>query len=222
MQTSKANTAAMQAVPERAAAVLSYWFGPDYLKPNAPGEWQGNDKLWWGGDPAVDQDIKARFAEDVEAFGAGKYDDWLDNPYTGLAGVILGDQFSRNIHRGTPQAFALDPKAISWARHLQDSGMARQLAPVLRSFLNTPFMHSEQLEDQQRCVDSIRAEYEAEKAVNAESDAAKAWAFTLKFAEAHRDVIVQWGRFPHRNKILGRQSTPEEEAGLADGSIGRW
>jgi uncharacterized protein (DUF924 family) len=74
----------------------------------------------------------------------------------------------------------------------------------------------------QRCVDLVTAELEASRAEDPNSDATQAWSAQLRFAVAHRDVVAKWGRFPHRNVLLGRQSTPEEEAGLADGSIGRW
>jgi uncharacterized protein (DUF924 family) len=216
---------ASTAVPDRAHAILSYWLGADYMTPRDPGFWASPEltKIWFNGGNEVDQYVKDHFTADVEAFKAGEYDDWLQQPYSALAGIILADQFTRNIYRGTAAAFELDGKALSWAKHLQDSGLAQQLPRgPMRQFLTLPFMHSENLDDQQRCVDHAKAEYEAAAALDPESAAAKNWLFIMGFAESHRDVIAKWGRFPHRNVMLGRQSTPEEEAGLADGSIGRW
>ncbi|KAF8061296.1 hypothetical protein HT031_004387 [Scenedesmus sp. PABB004] len=213
-------------IPERAHAVLAYWFGPDYATQTDPRWWTPAEQgaaRWYKGGPAVDAHITAEFKRDVEALASGALDEWQASPWPAAAGIILADQFTRNIYRGSARAFELDAKALAWARALQDSGAAAaQLPGVVRSFVNTPFMHSERLEDQQRCVDVAERELAAARALDPASPAAAAWAAQVQFASAHRDVIARWGRFPHRNAMLGRESTPEEEAGLADGSIGRW
>eukprot|EP00775_Hariotina_reticulata_P008910 gene8908-9087_t len=213
------------ATPTQADRILTYWFGADYAQQMPPGSWTSDSTVtdrWFKGGAEVDQYIKDHFTRDVEALAAGQYDNWLQQPCSALAGIVLADQFTRNIYRGSARAFSLDHVAIAWSRHVQDSGMAKQLADPLRYFSMMPFMHSEQLEDQQRCVDLSTAEYEANKALDPDSPATRQWASVVKFAQAHRDVVAKWGRFPHRNTLLGRCSTPEEEAGLADGSIGRW
>lgn len=218
------STAAVAACLERAHAVLSYWVGPGYASPGPPGSWAAPEvsQRWYRGGPAVDQYIKEHFSADVEAMQAGRYDSWQQQPLSAVAGIILADQFTRNIHRGSAAAFAADAQALSWAQQLLGSGRASEVPPVLRQFVVLPFMHSEALQDQQRCVDLVTAELEASRAADPDSAATQAWAFQLQFAVAHRDVVAKWGRFPHRNALLGRQSTPEEEAGLAHGSIGSW
>ncbi|KAF6254051.1 hypothetical protein COO60DRAFT_1543504 [Scenedesmus sp. NREL 46B-D3] len=231
------STGAAAALPDRAHAVLSTAlnmhaftlycrrFGPGYSSPAPPGSWAAREvsQRWYNGGTAVDQYIKEHFSTDVKAMRAGRYDSWQQQPLSAVAGIVLADQFTRNMYRGTADAFALDPKALSWAEQLTSSGrVSDQLPPVLRQFVVLPFMHSESLQDQQRCVDLVTAELEASRAEDPSSAATQAWAEQLQFAAAHRDVVAKWGRFPHRNALLGRQSTSEEAAGLADGSIGKW
>lgn len=158
-------------------------------------------------------------------------------PHAQLAGVILADQFARNVYRGTARAFALDEKAREWANELRALPAYRGALPAPhRYFCLLPLMHSEQLDDQELLVAEVEKELalalektkdkQATAAGAAEggepSPAAKMWADIRKYAVAHRDVVAKWGRFPHRNPILGRASTAEEAAGLADGSIPRW
>lgn len=215
-----------QALPARADAVLSYWFGADYAQPQPPGYWAAEEqsKVWFRGGLEVDQHIKDNFGEDISNLAAGSYDDWMHQPLAALAGIVLADQFTRNVHRGTAQSFALDNKALQWSQHVRTAWDVKSAlpSPPLRYFSYMPLMHSEDLQDQELLVQLVKDELAALSQQDLDSAAAKSWADILRFAEAHRDVVKRWGRFPHRNAVLGRQSTHEEEAGLQDGSIPRW
>lgn len=156
-------------------------------------------------DPAFDEEIRERFGAAHEQAKAGAYDSWAETPEGALALVILLDQFARNIHRGTPQVYAADEKALAVARAAVEHGQDLELTENKRSWFYLPFMHSESLADQERCV------------ALAERSGLED---TLKWARHHADIIRRYGRFPHRNALLGRNSTPEEEAFIADGGFG--
>ncbi|KXZ51363.1 hypothetical protein GPECTOR_13g852 [Gonium pectorale] len=215
------NSVASDTLPERARVVLEYWFGPGFAKADNTFAPRDKMKLWFGGGKEVDEYITATFGADVRHVAEGQYDSWRDaGPLSLLAGVILMDQFSRNIYRNTPQAFALDAKALDWVEGAVASGADAQLPAMLRYFAYMPYMHAEDLAMQERGVQLFRAAAEATAAEGpAAADAAGSLRAALGYAEAHRDMVAAWGRFPHRNAILGRASTPAEEAGLADGSI---
>lgn len=207
----------MDGLEDRALAVLEYWFGKGFQ--NAPLDGMppaDRLKIWFEGGTEVDKEILDLFGTDVEHLSLGLYDTWIEHPYNGLAAVLLMDQFTRNIYRGKPQAFFLDFKARTWANHLLTTGRAAVLTRIQRCFLFLPFEHSEELEDQERCVKLYVSEVES---VGPDSLCGPYLRMALHYAVQHRDVIAKWGRFPHRNAILGRQSTPEEEDGLQDGSI---
>jgi uncharacterized protein (DUF924 family) len=179
-----------------AAGVLEFWFGE---RPHAPRE------VWFRKDPAFDAEIRERFGELIEAALAGRLDHWeLAGPESALALLIILDQFTRNAFRDTARMFAGDERALALARRLVESGADRRLSPVQRSFAYLPFEHAESLAEQDRGValfDELRA--------YPESAGAYDWAVR------HRDVIRRFGRFPHRNEILGRPSTADEVAFLA-------
>lgn len=170
-------------------ALLDFWFA------------QPKEKLFTA-DPAFDAELRERFGALHEAAARGELDDWRETPRGRLAVVILLDQLTRNFHRGTPQAFANDAKALALAKEAADSGQASALGDAERAFLYMPFEHSEELADQERGVELM-----------AELDSDPAW---HRFAVMHRDVIARFGRFPHRNAILGRQSSAEELAFLEE------
>src|SRR5690606_32972540 len=121
--------------------------------------------------------------------------DSVDDARTALAAIILFDQFPRNIYRGSPAAFGTDDMALGLARRALDREFDRELTETEKPFMYMPFMHSEVMADQERCVDLFRS-------LGNEN--------SLKFAIEHRDMIAQYGRFPHRNKSLGRESTAAE------------
>jgi uncharacterized protein (DUF924 family) len=189
-----------------ADAVLRFWFGSDPNDAVVAGE---KGAMWWKSDPAVDDELRLRFAELVEMAGRDELAGWASTPQGLLALIILTDQFPRNIHRNTPRAFFFDPLARA---HCQDGiarGMDIRLRPIERVFHYLPLEHSESLQDQNESVRLSSA-----LATNAGPDLKELFDGYLRYAERHRDIIARFGRFPHRNRILGRPSTAEEIAFL--------
>jgi uncharacterized protein (DUF924 family) len=178
--------------------ILEFWFG----RPDTPGFGEAHAE-WFRKDAAFDAALHARFGSVVDAALAGGFAEWVD-PRGTLARVLLLDQFTRNNYRDTPRAFAGDALALSLAQQ----AVARQddaaLIPVERWFLYMPFEHAETMSAQEQSV-NLFARLEAESGM----------ADLVVWAERHAAVIRRFGRFPHRNAILGRASTPEEVAFLA-------
>jgi uncharacterized protein (DUF924 family) len=178
--------------------VLVFWFGALDAQHSRP--------EWFRKDPAFDALIRQRFGATVEAAVAGGLAAWQTaGPRAQLAQIVVLDQFTRNIFRDTPRAFAGDTIALAAAQQMVASGQDRSLTPVQRSFVYLPFEHAENLAMQDeavRCFTALGAEHPPS-------------ADQLTWAHKHHEVIVCFGRFPHRNAILGRPSTPEEEAFLA-------
>ena len=191
---------------EQAESILEYWFGTEADDLVAANQHAG---LWWKKNPQVDQEIRVRFATLLDAAAHGKLDDWLTHPRGRLAMIILADQFSRNMYRDTPRSFASDLFAQTWCKAGLDSGADRLLRPIERVFFNLPLEHSESLEDQQRSVALCKTL--AESVPDEHRDLFDGY---LKYAERHLDIVQRFGRFPHRNVILGRESTEEEIAFL--------
>jgi uncharacterized protein (DUF924 family) len=187
---------------ESEASIHEFWFGSET---SAAAVAQSRTALWWEKNAEVDAQMRERFAPLVEEAGAGAYRSWLARPHGALALVLLTDQFPRNIYRDTPMAFAFDPLALEFARMAIDAGLDRQLRPIERVFCYLPFEHAETLADQGRAVDLFTALH----AEVADMDK-ELFAGYLDFAVRHRAVIERFGRFPHRNRILGRESTTEE------------
>jgi len=183
-------------IPAAAAEVLDYWFG-------AEPDLAGRRHLWFGKDPEVDAEIRRRFDNLHRSALAGELDAWLAAAESALALVVVLDQFPRNMYRDTARAFAADAKALDYARQALDLGHDRQLLPVQRLFLYLPFEHSEDLDEQRRSVKLFAA-------LDEEAGMADAFDYALR----HYCVIQRFGRFPHRNASLGRDSTPEELAFL--------
>jgi len=157
-------------------------------------------------DPEIDLLIREQFLPTYEAARAGKLNgDWSDNAVGSLAQVIVLDQFPRNMFRDTPQAFATDEQAMAIATAAIDRGFDDELPQEQLAFLYMPFMHAESLAGQDQAVMLFEK-------LGIEGN--------LIFAMAHRDVIMTFGRFPHRNEVLGRRSTPEEQAYLAEPGAG--
>ena len=163
---------------------------------------------WFAKDDAFDAEIARRFEATHHAAARGELADWAETAEGSLALLILLDQFPRNIWRGSAHAFATDPLARAIAARALAAGHDAQTDPALRSFFYLPFEHSERLEDQDRCLALCEA-------LDAESGGdAGTW------ARLHRDIIARFGRFPHRNACLGRDSTADELAFLAGGGFG--
>jgi uncharacterized protein (DUF924 family) len=186
-------------------ALLDFWFEDALDQPAKLGQ---RMKVWFGGGPKVDAEIQERFGATVEALGSGLGETWAaQGPRERLAAIIGLDQFSRSIHRKSPKAFANDPLALRLAKEGIASGEDRQLPLAARMFIYLPLEHSETMDDQR---ESIRLfEVLASEADDANREM---FASTLDYAHRHADVIAKFGRFPHRNDVLGRASTPEEIA----------
>jgi len=176
--------------------IIDFWFG-------APGdEWHGrNREIWFKPEAAFDAEIRSRFFRDYTEAAEGRREDWLREPRSCLAYILLLDQFPRNIFRGDPRAWATDAKALAAAKLAIERGFDDQLEPYARKFLYLPYMHSESLADQKRSVSLFRS-----------IDDPEAMAAALR----HLEIIERFGRFPHRNAVLGRRSTPEEDAFLLE------
>jgi uncharacterized protein (DUF924 family) len=186
--------------------VLQCWFGDADDEATVIDRQSG---LWWGKDEGVDADLRRRFGPLLQDLEAGRLDAWEVTPPGRLAAIILADQIPRNIHRGTPAAFRTDPIALSLALEGLDSGDNRRLSPLQRVFFYLPLEHAESLE----CQDLSVALYQ-DLLDEAEEGLRRHFQSYLDFARRHRDIIRRFGRFPHRNYILGRDSTAEEAAFL--------
>jgi uncharacterized protein (DUF924 family) len=180
---------------ETARAILDFWF----LPPDHPGHGAYRPE-WFRKDAAFDAAIRARFGANIELALNSDAAEGTDEAL--LARLLLLDQFTRNIFRGTPRAFAGDAQALSLATSLVSSGRDKNLSPWQRCFAYLPFEHSESLLEQERSVAlfaALRREMQHETFDN-----------TYDYAVRHREVIARFGRFPHRNAVLGRASTTEE------------
>jgi uncharacterized protein (DUF924 family) len=155
--------------------------------------WFSHPEGWWKKEAAFDAEIRDRFLELHDAVRLGEREDWLEAPRGALAYVVVLDQFSRNMFRGSARMFATDARALAAARRALDGAFDRDLSRGERMFLYMPLQHSEDIADQDRAVRLFASLPEQ-----------------LSYAEQHRDIVRRFGRFPHRNALLGRQSTPEE------------
>ena len=173
------------------AEVLKFWFGLD-------------PKQWWNGGADLDDEIKTRFVRLWAEKRQLPAEEFLDDALTALAGVILFDQFPRNMFRGDAEQFATDPLALAIAKGALARHFDEQLEPQERGFLYMPFEHSERIEDQNRSMLLFTALGDENM---------------LHFAKLHHDIIERFGRFPHRNKMLGRAPRAEE---LAAGDVFPW
>jgi len=185
-----------------ALAVLDFWFGP----PDDSGHAQPRVQ-WFKKDDAFDALIGQRFGPLIERALIGDIDDWLTrpvDPLPALARVIVLDQFTRNVFRGTARAFAGDAMALQTARALVASGADRALTGVQRQFAYLPFEHAEDLSHQRTAV-QLYQQLAADEPARAE---------LVVWAQKHLDIVARFGRFPHRNAALGRTSTDEEAAFL--------
>ena len=175
--------------------ILDFWF-----QETQPAQWfQVNEEF--------DQTVCDRFMEAYESAKAGQFDDWKNNADGALALCILLDQMPRNMFRGTPQAFATDNKALVISKFAISKGLDLVLTAQKRRFLYLPFEHSENINDQRRSVELFEKTKDDDP-------------LGYDYAVRHLRVIEKYGRFPHRNKILGRDNTPEEEEYLAQPDAG--
>jgi uncharacterized protein (DUF924 family) len=178
--------------------ILEFWFEGDAAV--------FRDK-WFDKDAAFDGRC-SRYSAAIRAARTGCFADWAATPHGALALIILLDQLSRNVFRGSAEAFAADPLAREIARATIAAGFDAQLTPIERMFVYLPFEHAETIADQN---ESVRLFETLRDGLSAES---------MDYVHRHREVILRFGRFPHRNVVLGRQNTPEEEAYLAQPGAG--
>lgn len=181
--------------------ILMFWFGPLDDQGLSKDQQHG---LWFKSSQSTDERISELFGAAVDRAIRGELDSWARSERGLMALILLLDQFTRNIYRGTPQAFSGDPGALALAQAAIADNHHLKIPLIHRVFLYLPLEHSETSEDQNRCVALFE---EMATATGLE----QMTGFT-RYAVAHRDVIAQFGRFPHRNSILGRPSTPAEEA----------
>ncbi|MEP7313692.1 MAG: DUF924 family protein [Pseudomonadota bacterium] len=202
----------------RAQDVLNFWFGAD---PLAPDQLTQRMRFWFGGDdpPEMrllrDELIAERFGTMVEAAAAGKLDAWAASPHRLLALILLLDQFPRNVYRGSAKAFAQDDRALSLALAGMQTGADATLTPVHRVFFYMPLQHAESPDIQEESVAAFRS-----LAEDAPPEHRGIFQACLKFAQLHQRIVARFGRFPHRNQLLGRSSSASELAFLREEAAG--
>lgn len=191
----------------RIDAIISFWFKEQEL--SAPQIDRRMD-VWFGEDPVFDHEVKKEFSDDVEKASEGKLDHWAHKPHGRLALILLLDQFRRNIHRNSIESFAKDKAAlklcVEGAMEKKDKG----LTTIQRVFFYMPLQRSESRKVQKKSIEIYNRLAEAVSATHLET-----FQTIAQFAELHADIIEQFGRFPHRNALLGRPNTPEEDEFLA-------
>ena len=194
----------------RIDAILAFWFKEQEL--SAPQIDRRMD-IWFGEDEVFDHECKKEFSPDVDQASEGQLNHWAHEPHGRLALILLLDQFRRNIYRGTADAFAMDKAAlklcVEGAMEKKDKG----LTPIQRAFFYMPLQHTESLKVQAKSVQLFGRLSETVSATHRET-----FETIAQFAELHHDIVEQFGRFPHRNKLLNRENTPEEDEYLAGDS----
>ncbi|MDH3991166.1 MAG: DUF924 domain-containing protein [Gammaproteobacteria bacterium] len=194
----------------RIEAILSFWFKEQAL--SAP-QIDQRMEIWFSEDPVFDHEIEKEFADDVDKACKGELNHWADDPHGRLALIILIDQFRRNIHRGTARAFSKDRLALELCVHGAMAKKDHALTPIQKVFFYMPLQHAESRKVQAKSVELYR------KLAETVSPTLRQTFMTVaEFAELHKDIVDQFGRFPHRNKLLKRENTPEEAEYLASDS----
>lgn len=194
----------------RIEAILSFWFKEQEL--SAPQIDRRMD-IWFGEDSVFDHEIEKEFSDDVDSASEGKLDHWAAEPHGRLALIILIDQFRRNIYRNSAKAFSKDRLALKLCVEGAVEKKDKRLTPIQRVFFYMPLQHAESAKVQakslalyNRLAESVSPTYQ------------ETFLTVAQFAELHKDIIDQFGRFPHRNQLLGRENTPEEDEYLASDS----
>ena len=190
-------------------AILNFWFG-DSL--SSLGTVAARVQLWFAVNAEFDREIKDRFAPLPERALRGEFDTWSHRSESALALILVLDQFPRNLFRGSAQAFTFDSKALEIATIAVDAGFDEELVPLQASFLYLPFEHSEEPTDQDRSIELFE-----HLVKRAPPELAPTFRQFADYGRRHRDVVQRFGRFPHRNGVLGRESTPDELAYLESG-----
>jgi uncharacterized protein (DUF924 family) len=197
---------------KRIDAILAFWFKEQQL--SAP-QIDGRMDVWFGEDPVFDEEVASNFANDVENASEARLNHWAQEPLGRLALILLLDQFRRNIYRNTADAFAMDKAAlklcVEGAMEKKDKG----LTPIQRAFFYMPLQHAESRKVQKKSVEIYSRLSEAVSPTYKET-----FETIAQFAQLHADIVEQYGRFPHRNTILNRENSPEEDEYLAGDTPG--
>lgn len=191
---------------ETPASILAFWFG-DCAEDALTAARQST--LWWNKDPHTDQAIRRRFAPTLEKLQGNALESWSATAKGALALILLTDQLPRNMFRNTAQAFAYDQQALAWCKQGLSCQLPTELRLIEQVFFYMPLEHSEHLPDQEQAV-SLFAVLRDQASVTQRP----VFAQFLDFAQRHRDIIQRFGRFPHRNALLGRVSSAAEQAFL--------
>lgn len=193
-------------------SILDFWFGAN---PDDAVVAKEQAKLWWSKNHEIDDEMRWRFEDAVRSATTGKLNEWLSTARGRLALIILTDQFPRNMYRDTARAFSYDSKALTWCLDGVDGRIDRELRPIERAFFYLPLEHAESREHQAKSVECF-----TELVASVPMEQRSTFEEYLDFAMRHRDIIDRFGRFPHRNNILGRESTAEELAFLTEPESG--
>lgn len=196
---------------ETPESILAFWFGADAAHADDAAVATAQSKLWWAKDAATDALMHQRFAGTLAHAASGALANWSGTPQGRLALILLTDQFSRNMYRDSATAFAYDAQARAWCKEGLALGIDQRLRPIERVFYYLPLEHSEAPEDQDLSVALF-----ARLLQQVPPEQRTAFAGFHDFAERHREIIQRFGRYPHRNAILGRTSTAEEIAFLQE------
>lgn len=195
--------------------VLAFWLEP---KPRNDAECEAKRNLWFAGGAETDREIRERFQGLTQAARRGELDAWNDEPKRAFALMILLDQFSRNLYRDSPDAFSADAKALAIAKRLTAPVAITRFDAIDQLFLALPFCHAEALAEQKQAVALVQ-----NAVIGARPEWKKLLTESVDFNRKHLDVIARFGRFPHRNTVLGRDSTREELDYLAYlKAVGQW
>lgn len=193
---------------EQIAKIVDYWLGPSLESPDAA---FARRDVWYDGSPEVDEEIRSQFGGLMPDALSGALDNWQETPDGALALILLLDQFTRNLYRNTPEAYAGDARAFEIVNRTIDRELDRALHPVPRIWLYHPFHHSEQIEEQDRGIALLQSIRDGAPEAWHPYVERSIWGWTR-----HRDIVARFDRFPHRNDVLGRDSTDEERAFLTE------
>jgi uncharacterized protein (DUF924 family) len=191
-----------------AEEVLDFWFADAATGPEAIGR---RNRIWFLGGAPFDRECDQRFGAALAAAAGGELDHWMESPRGRLALIVLLDQFSRNVYRGTAAAYRQDGRALAACREGIEQGHDRQLSPIERSFFYLPMEHAED-----RGVQALSVQHFEALALEAPEELREQLLANAGYARQHRDIVERFGRFPHRNAVLGRECTAEENAYLTD------
>lgn len=191
----------------RVEAILSFWFKEQAL--SAP-QIDQRMEIWFNEDPLFDHEIEKEFSDDVAKASNGELDHWANNPHGRLALIILLDQFRRNIYRSSAKAFSKDQHALKLCVQGAMEKEDKALTPIQKVFFYMPLQHAESRKVQAKAVEIYRR-----LAETVSPTLRQTFMTVAEFAELHHDIVEQFGRFPHRNRLLNRENTPEEAQFLA-------